>query len=457
MRNRPKVLLIMEQCNPEWASVPLVGYRFFHEISQLADVTLATHERNRPALEKCSEVAKIHYIAESDLNGKLHRFIEKLVYNTKGKVIWQLYHFLTYPTYAEFNHKIFRQFDQRIRQGEFDIVHALTPMMPRYPVKAIQSCEAGNVPFLLGPVNGGVPFPPGFQEKAKKEYVGLNFIRTLGRWLLPGYVATYKKADRILSGSTYTRNMLLEMFKLPDDRITLFYENGIPDTFVAPERQAKPGDRLNLLFVGRLEPYKCADILLDAVARLEPSLRDRVHLEIVGEGTERQLLETRTADLGIGHLVNFAGWVNQADTLEYYRQADLFCFPSIREFGGAVVLEAMACGVPCIVANNGGIGEYVTDETGVRIEPLSREYLTQELTQAIQKLAADETLRQSMAMQSVERVKDFRWHSKAQQMGNIYQELLPKKVPSWERSPVPQSELITAVVGTKGLAAGQKA
>ena len=64
--------------------------------------------------------------------------------------------------------------------------------------------------------------------------------------------------------------------------------------------------------------------------------------------------------------------------------------PSAREFGGAVVIEAMACGLPCIVANKGGIGEYVTEETGFKIEQNSREYLTQELTKKIKILVEDD-------------------------------------------------------------------
>jgi|GEM_PF-6667762 glycosyltransferase involved in cell wall biosynthesis len=50
----------------------------------------------------------------------------------------------------------------------------------------------------------------------------------------------------------------------------------------------------------------------------------------------------------------------------------------------------MACGLPCIVANNCGIGEYVTEETGFKIEPNSREYLTQELTKKIKILVEDD-------------------------------------------------------------------
>jgi glycosyltransferase involved in cell wall biosynthesis len=422
---RLKVLLIVEQCNPEWASVPLVGYRFFHEISRLVDVTLVTHERNRTALEKYTERAEIIYLTEGALNHRYYKFVDRFAY--QHRVIWPLYHALTYPIYAEFNHAVHQQFKQQILQGEFDLIHALTPIMPRYPVKVVNLCR--DVPFLLGPVNGGVPFPVGFQDKAKREFASLNFLRSLGRLFIPGYIKTYRNADRVLSGSTYTMTLIQEMFQLPDDRISLFYENGVPNEFFVknPHQKKQVNGTVNLLFVGRLVPYKCADILIEAVSRLTPATQAKLRLTIVGDGSERGALEAQAATLGLTQLVDFTGWVDQQKIPQYYQDSHIFCFPSIREFGGAVVLEAMACGLPCIVANHGGIGEYVTSETGFKIDPISREYLTQELTAKIQLLVENAGLRQAMAEKAIERAQEFSWEYKGKKMLEIYQELITQK------------------------------
>jgi glycosyltransferase involved in cell wall biosynthesis len=131
--------------------------------------------------------------------------------------------------------------------------------------------------------------------------------------------------------------------------------------------------------------------------------------------------------LNLGNIVSLVGWVSQQETREYYRKADIFCFPSIREFGGAVVLEAMACGLPCIVANNGGIGEYVTDETGFKIDPRSRNYLTTELTNKIKILVEDEKRRKTMSEKSIERVREFEWGEKAKKIVGIYETMLLEK------------------------------
>ncbi|MEO8890043.1 MAG: glycosyltransferase family 4 protein [Coleofasciculaceae cyanobacterium] len=421
--NKLKVLLIVEQCNPDWASVPLVGYNFFHKIHDLVDATLVTHIRNKPALEKHPEYEKIIYLEEGNFNKQYYKIVAKITAN--GRVNWPLYNALSYPIYEEFNQQVYQKFHSKVLKGDYDIVHAITPMMPRYPFKIVSVCQ--NTPFLLGPVNGGIPFPPGFQETAKQEFAQFNFLRAVGRALIPGYVETYKKADKILAGSTYTLNMLKDLFAIPDQRIQLFYENGIASSFLKQEQKNKNGGQINLLFVGRLVPYKCADILIESVNRLEPTIKEKVHLTIVGDGQERKALETQVEKLNLVQKVKFAGWVGQAETLDYYKQADIFCFPSIREFGGAVVMEAMACGLPCIVPNNGGIAEYVTEETGFKIEPTSREYLTQELTNKIKILVEDDRLREVMSAKCIAKAKEFAWEPKAEKIVEIYHKMIYDK------------------------------
>jgi glycosyltransferase involved in cell wall biosynthesis len=419
-----KVLLIVEQCNPEWASVPLEGYNYFRGINNLVDATLVTHIRNKPALEKHPEYEGIFYLEERKLSKQYYKIVEKLT--AKGRVNWPLYNALSYPIYEEFNQQVYQKFQGKILNGDYDIVHAITPIMPRYPFKVVTVCQ--QTPFILGPVNGGIPFPPGFQETARQEFAQFNFLRAVGRALIPGYVETYKKADKVLAGSTYTLNLLKKLFAIPDKRIELFYENGIAQEFLMSVKPTKEkGSHINLLFVGRLVPYKCADVVIESIAKLDQAVQSKIRFTIVGDGSEINNLENRVKELNLTEIVSFAGWVNQSDTLDYYRKADIFCFPSIREFGGAVVIEAMACGLPCIVANNGGIGEYVNEETGFKIEPISREYLTQELTSKIKILVEDDKLRESMSAKAIERAKEFEWENKARKIVEIYEKMLGEK------------------------------
>jgi len=351
----PTVLLIMEQCNPEWASVPLVGYNFYKGIRKRASITLITHERNREALEKIRGDHLIDYIPESHRLKQYYGIISQLT--SRGGVNWPLQHALSYPVYAAFNAGVYQRFARRVMNREFDLVHAMTPILPRYPVKMIDACR--DVPFLLGPVNGGVPFPQGFTDVAKKEFAQFNFLRIFSR-MLPGYARTYRKANRVLAGSTYTLEMLKDMFGKHDPRFKLFYENGILKEFIGKPRK-RTGENLELLFVGRLVPYKGADMAIDAISHLDEGIRDRVHFTIVGDGSEKTLLEKQVHTLGLETAITFTGWIDQKETARYYGQSDVFCFPSVREFGGAVALEAMASGLPVISTVNGGQGEFLKE------------------------------------------------------------------------------------------------
>ena len=424
-----KVLLIIEQCNPEWPSVPLVGYCFYNQISQLVETTLVTHARNRSALEKTHPDRDIVYISESAFIQNYYKIAEKLS-RVHDKIIWPLFHTLTYPVYGEFNTQVYKRFKNPILQGNYDLVHTMTPMMPRYPVKTIKACI--HTPFMLGPVNGGVPFPKGFQKVARQEFSDFNFLRSFGRFIIPGYRETYTKADYILAGSTYTLNLVKELFDIKNDKIELFYENGIGNSFlkdekIVSERTTRESTTINLLFVGRLVPYKGADILIEAISRLVPSLQKRILLTIVGDGSERKSLEHQAEKLHLREIIDFTGWVEQRETAKYYCNSDIFCFPSIREFGGAVVLEAMANGLPCIVVNNGGIGEYVTEETGFRINPDSREFVVKELTKAIEQLVQNRVLRHSMSLKAIQRAQKFLWSTKAEEIVKIYYQLIENR------------------------------
>jgi glycosyltransferase involved in cell wall biosynthesis len=113
--------------------------------------------------------------------------------------------------------------------------------------------------------------------------------------------------------------------------------------------------------------------------------------------------------------------------VDHYRRADVFCFPSIREFGGAVVLEAMAAGLPCIVTDYGGIAEYVTDQSGFRIAPLSRQHLVHQMTLDVETLQRSAELWNRMSAAAIERASGFEWSRKGQWLVEKYATLVERK------------------------------
>lgn len=407
-----RVLLVAEQCNPEWASVPLVAFNLWDALSRIADVHLVTHARNRAAMEPRREGRTVSYIEESVCTARYAALVQRLT--MRKSVNWPLFHALSYPVYAAFNRKVYARFAPHVQRKDYDVVHAFTPVLPRYPVALAAACT--TTPFVLGPVNGGLPFPAAFGEVSKKEHGTFNVLRACTR-LMPGYAATYRRASLVLAGSRYTMSMLAERFPDVAPRMTLFHENGLAPEFFRPHTLRNGA--FSVLFVGRLVPYKGADMLLDAFAR---SGVDGT-LVIVGDGTERSNLEAQARSLGLMDRVHFTGWVAQKDTADFYAGADVFAFPSVREFGGAVVLEAMAAGLPCIVVDHGGIGEYVDDTCGIRIAPLSRQHVVDQLAQALAGLAANADKRHQLEQGAHNRAEHYRWHHKANWLVQQYAKL----------------------------------
>lgn len=403
-----RVLLIIEQCNPDFAAVPHLGYKLYQSLSHLVEVTLCTHGRNEAALRARHPDADIVFLHESKLSTWYFKFWSPLL--NRAGTNWPLFHLLLYPIYAEFNRAAYKHFSKDVTAGKYDIVHAFTPMIPRYPVKIVDACK--NTSFFLGPVNGGVPFPKGFAEVAKKEYDFYNPLRKLCRFI-PGYEKTYLKAEKVWVGSQYTLKNLTELF--PQGNFELLSENAVEAKTLEIARPPA-NDRCRLLFVGRLEPFKCVDLLLQALALV----KEKYPLTIVGDGSERGKLEKLTESLGLQDRVTFKGWVAPNDVTSLYFEADLFCFPSVRDFGGAVVLEAMAAGLPVIAVNYGGVAEYATDACAVLIEPESPETVIKGFAKTIAELASKPEVRQSMGEAARRRAEEYTWESKARRIVGEY-------------------------------------
>ena len=260
---------------------------------------------------------------------------------------------------------------------------------------------------------------------SKEKVGGYRFLRNFAR-CLPGYRKNHERADKVLAGSVATLEMLRVMFADASDRIDLLHENAVQDDFLV-EPAGRTDDEIRLLFVGRLVPCKCVDVVIEAITLLSENVRRRANLTIVGEGPERENLESQARRWKLENQVHFAGWVPQRQTVDFYRQSDVFCFPSVREFGGAVVLEAMASGLPCIVADYGGISEYVTGQSGFRIGLQSRENLCREMARRIEQLARDRDLLARMSLVARERAREFTWESKARRTVDIYANLIEQE------------------------------
>ena len=127
--------------------------------------------------------------------------------------------------------------------------------------------------------------------------------------------------------------------------------------------------------------------------------------------------------------MTFHGWRSKAEVADFYRAADIFVFPSYREPGGNVALEAMGYSLPLIVVDRGGPGSATSDACAIKLPVSTPEVLAGDIAAAIRKLATDPALRLKMGAAAHTHVeKTALWSAKLDRMDSIYAELLGAKV-----------------------------
>ncbi len=417
--DRVRVLLLAEMANPNWQSVPLVGWSHCEAIARQTDAHLVTQVRNREDILQSGYREGIDFTAlDSERIAKPMWALASLLRGGSGKG-WTTIQALAPISYYYFEYLAWRKFEARLKAGEFDIVHRVTPMSPAVPSPMAKWCQSIGVPFVIGPLNGGLAWPSEFPTLAKQENEWLAPFRDAYR-LMPYQKSTRSKSAAVLLGS---RNVW-DLWQ-PENKGQVFYmpENGIdPLRFGVPDRT--PATRpLKILFVGRMVPYKAADLVIEATADL--LRRGEVELTLIGDGPHRKYLEHLASELSLGDSVRFLNSVPHTELANHYQQADLFGFPSLRELGGAVVMEAMVQGVVPIVVDYGGPPEFLTAETGVTIPLGDRESIIQRFRAAVQRFVERPELLQPMSEAARQDIlKRFTWDAKAADDVAVYRWLL---------------------------------
>ena len=434
-----RVLLIAEQANPTFVSVPLEGWSLSRALAERAglDVHVVTQVRNRQAfldaglsesdaswprgsVEGGSGASGGDFTAidSEKVAAKMHK-LSTALRGGKGKG-WTTVMAFNAISYAYFERVVWKRFGGAIKAGAFDVVHRLTPISPTLPSRLAGWCAGAGVPFVWGPINGGVAWPREFDSARRAEREWLSYIRGLHRWV-PGYGSTRRHAKAIIVGSTATWQQMPGRYR---DRCFYIPENAIdPERFGEPDRAAdgpaSTANPLRVAFVGRLVPYKGADMLLEAAA---PLIREgRVTVTLIGEGPEREKLERLIAEEKLGNGVDLAGWVPHEALHHRLREHDVFGFPSVREFGGAVVLEAMACGLVPVVVGYGGPAELVDDASGFCVPIGDRGSIVAGVHETLARLVEQPAMLGPMGEAARRRVAErFTWEAKAADVESVY-------------------------------------
>ncbi len=419
---RPRVLLLAEAANPEWFSVPLVGWSHSQAIARRVDAHLVTQVRNRDAILRAGLVEREQFTAiDSEAVASRLCRLGAMLGGAAGRG-WTTIMALQAGAYYYHEHLVWRRFGEEIRRGRWDLVHRLTPLSPVIPsTLAARCCQAG-VPFVLGPLNGGVPWPRQFSSARRKEGEWLSYVRDAHR-LLPAYRSTLRDATAILVASRTTWSQIPGRYHA---KCVYVPENAIDPMRFPAARNREASRPIQVVFVGRLVPCKGLDMLLDAAAPLVR--RGDVNVNIVGDGPLMGELKAQASHERMGRGLRFSGWVDQSKLPGILAESDVFAFPSIRDFGGGGVLEAMAMGVVPLVVDYGGPAELVSPGAGYAIPIGPREQIVERMRSVLSDLAAHPEKIAHKAGPAMKRAHEqFSWSRKAAQVVEVYDWILGRR------------------------------
>lgn len=236
-------------------------------------------------------------------------------------------------------------------------------------------------------------------------------------------------ADRIVAGSAEEKRQLVRLYGAQPHKVEVI-PCGVDLDLFRPMDKVTARDILGftepkiVLFVGRIEPLKGVDILLNAL----PQLREdgEVRVVVAGgdsqSGKEMMRLRTLAMELGIEPNVTFLGSVPHTRLPYYYNAADVCVIPSYYESFGMVAVEAMACGTPVVAARVGGLQSTVRDgETGFLIPW----HCPEPFAERLELLLGNEALQQNFGLAARTTAENFSWSLVAQQVMGLYESLAP--------------------------------
>ncbi|REL36562.1 glycosyltransferase [Thalassotalea euphylliae] len=389
-----KVLISAYACEPNRGSEAEVGWRWALEnINAEHDVWVLTRRNNKPVIEdflkSSCQANNINFI-----------YYDLPVLILKFKQVGNLVH-LYYLLWQWGAYKVAKLYHA---EHKFDLVHHVTFVSVRQP-----SFMGGlGIPFIFGPVGGGESSP----KALRKWYSAKGKWRDALRDAMNAFIkfdpfmhSTFKHADRIFTTSSQTKNLIPKRYHYKTDvRLAITTEQLDKPVKAKVLRRTK----FKLLFVGRFVYLKGLPILFRALQKLNV-MGERVELTLIGKGEDQKVLCELAKSLNIEKQIIWINWLPHEKLIEEYQHYDAFAFPSLRDSGGLVLLEAMKNALPVLCFDLGGPNTIIDNTSGIKISSrnLSSDQAVDAWVDAIKKISRDNALYHKLSYGALLRVSAF--------------------------------------------------
>ena len=409
-----KILVSAYACNPSGSpelhpGEDLTGWRLVHQIARFHEVWVIAHAYNERAIGGAGPASEpgihFHFLRLPRPLGLLYKvqFGQRVYY-----YLWQI--------------AAWRAARRLHRQVRFDLAHHVT-----FGNDWIASYIGAflPVPFVQGPVGGGQRTP----KPLLREYTlggrlsehGRNAAQRVGR-LDPVRRLALKRARILL---VCNRETLERVPRSRRGKAVLFPVNGVaPEDLAAAAPEAPDNGKFRIFMAGRFHRLKGFAIALRAFAAFARGF-SAAEMTVVGSGPEGERLRRIIDDAGLGPRVAVKPWMERAELIKAMRSSDVFLFPSFRDGGGAVVVEAMASSIPVVCLDSGGPGFHVQPGWGFCIPPARPAEVEENLARALGVLAGDRELRRAMGRAGRERAEEYYlWDRHGDRLREIYRRAL---------------------------------
>ncbi len=237
-------------------------------------------------------------------------------------------------------------------------------------------------------------------------------LELLHKVYLPVTKHIWKKAKSVIA---VTKSLKQTALQTNPHQLINVIPNGIDMNVFLPSKKIKENEeKFRLITVSRLIRRKGIQDILKALSEINDSC---ISLTIIGEGNYENELRNMCNSLGLDNNVKFIGFCPRNDIPSYFWKSDAFILLSLAEAFGNVIAEAMACGLPIIGANKGGIPDLVSEENGILVQPEN----ILEIKSAIITMKNDKEMRIKMGKINAEKIADgYNWRHIAESYRDIY-------------------------------------
>ena len=388
----------------------LLGWNLIIQIARFHEVWTLTHALDRPTIEQA---------LKDDPRPNIHVQYVGLPRALRPLLRIQGGHQFYYHLWQAKAYFVARRLHKEI---DFNLFHHIT-----YANDWLASFIGAFLPitYVRGPGGGAHRTPKGFDKEYPVSGRLWEKVRSIGQWFFrhdPLFLKGQNRAGAILVCNPES------MSKIPrkwSHKVHLFPVSGIfSDDFVRPPQPPASQQEFRVLTAGSLLRIKGFGLAIRAFlefAGTHPVAR----LSIIGSGPEEPRLRRLVRHAQSRDKVCFLGWKPHDVLLSEMASHDVFLFPSLRDGGGTVVIEAMAMGRPVICLDTGGPSMHVTEDTGLKVAARSPQQAVHELADALQRLYWDKELRISLGKAARERATQlYHWDRLGERLMKIYQDSL---------------------------------